>query len=149
MFLRFGILVLAGIFLTVSFTLAGFDIPQGVYRLGQLDEAREHAQMYDRPITFIYSDKSTSCGLAAAATREMFRQLGEHTTVVYVDTGKDWGDIPAQVKKALNSPEAGKFIPKAVIIDQNLSEIILIIPYAEKEERPRLFRQAKEKLAAY
>ncbi|MBE0598269.1 MAG: hypothetical protein IH614_13460 [Desulfuromonadales bacterium] len=148
-FAGIGILTLAALLFTFSSALAGFDIPSGVYRIGQLDEALDHAEMYGRPITFVYANKRTDCGLAAAAARDLFKQLGERTVLIYLESGEDWGEVPALVKKALKSEAAGRFIPRAVIVDQNLSEVIQIIPYAKQEERGRLLRQAKKKLGAY
>jgi hypothetical protein len=38
------------------------------------------------------------------------------------------------VREAIKSPEAGKFIPKTVVVDSDIPEVVSIIPYERAGE---------------
>ena len=111
--------------------VASFTIPGIVYRIDQLSEAKEVARDKGIPIVFIYSDESTDCGLATAASIDLFQGLKDYTVMVYVSSedDHDWEKTPNLVRRAINSPQAGKYIPKAVIVDASVKRLYGIVPY--------------------
>ncbi len=116
----------------VSF--AGFSLPPEVYRIGSLKDVREKAMSTNVPIVFIYSNENSSCGLARTATLDVVRELKGHALIVYVSRD-DWASIPANVIKAMNSPAAGRFIPKTVVTNPGADRVEMIIPYIGDRDR--------------
>jgi len=109
-------------------SLAGFSLPPEVYRIGSLKDAQDKARSLNVPIVFIYSDENTACGLAKTATLDVVRETKGNALVVYISRNDSAG-IPENVIKAMNSPEAGKFIPKSVVINPKTGKVEMIIPY--------------------
>ena len=134
--------------LTSSLVSARFSIPSYVYTVGQLDSAQSVARSSRLPITFVYTDKNTDCGLCTAASKELFNGLKSYSVVVYAEH-KDWRNLPHVVQRSLNSPESGKYIPKTVIVDSDCKNMICVIPYANTEQRRDLIKQAQELLSSY
>lgn len=141
-------IVILFIFSSSSFVFAKFSIPGYVYSVGQLASARSVAENSNKPIAFVMSDKNTDCGLATAASKDLFQGLKNHSVVVYAEH-KDWQSLPDVVKGGLNSAESGKFIPKTVVVDSRCKNIICIIPYAETKQRQQLIQQANQLLSSY
>ena len=52
-----------------------------------------------------------------------------HSAVIVYASPEGWAKIPPIVREAINSPEAGKFIPKTVVVDFGITEVVSIIPY--------------------
>lgn len=127
---------------------AGFSVPNHVYSVSRLRIAEKHAKQVNKPISFVYSNKNTDCGLATAASKDVFRLLKNHTVMVYAGRG-DWDKLPLIVKRGINSSEAGDYIPKTVVVSPELDEIIVIIPYARTEQRTQLIKQARQIIADY
>lgn len=117
---------------TVSF--AGFSLPPEVYRMGSLKDVRAKAVSMNVPIVFVYSNENSSCGLARTATLDVVRELRDHALIVYVSRD-DWASIPANVTKAMNSPAAGRFIPKTVVTNPGTDRVEMIIPYIGDRDR--------------
>jgi hypothetical protein len=76
-------------------------------------------------------------------------QRQQRSIIIYVSSKNkdDWRKIPANVRKALKFSEAGKFIPKTVIVNAEMDRIIFIIPYARQAERNILLREANKKIS--
>ena len=140
--------VMLFIFPSASFVFAKFSIPGYVYSAGQLSSARSVAKSSNKPIAFVMSDRNTDCGLATAASKDLFQGLQNHSVVVYAEH-KDWQSLPDVVKGGLSSAESGKFIPKTVVVDSRCKNIICIIPYAETKQRQQLIQQAVQLLSSY
>lgn len=134
------------IFTFSSIVSAAFSIPGYVYNVGQLSNALSVAENSNKPITFVLSDKNTDCGLATAASKDLFQGLHNYSIVVYAEH-KDWEHLPDIVKFGLNSAESGKFIPKTVVVDSGCKNILCILPYAETAQRKQLIQQAQQLLA--
>lgn len=146
--LQVGLVLLLFILSAPSSLLAKFSIPGYVYSVGQLSSARIVAESSNKPIAFVMSDKNTDCGLATAASKDLFQGLQNHSVVVYAEH-KDWQSLPDVVKGGLNSAESGKFIPKTVVVDPRCKNIICIIPYAKTKQRQELIQQAQQLLSSY
>lgn len=114
--------------------LAGFEVPKHVYRMSDLDKALADARERNLPVTFVYSREDTSCGLCTHASTTVMDELRKRSVIIYAHSNNDWGTIPGIVQKALVSPEAGKFIPKTVVVKPDLSEIVAYIPYAQGKD---------------
>lgn len=116
----------------VSF--AGFSLPPEVYRIGSLKEVQDRAKSANVPIVFVYSNENSTCGLAKTATLDVVQELKGAAFIIYVSKNDSAG-IPRDVIKAMNSPAAGKFIPKSVVIDPRTNRIEMIIPYISDRGR--------------
>ncbi len=127
-------------------TALAFRLPGGVYRLNALKDAEEKAKKTNKPITFVYTDEDTTCPYCEEASLDAMKSLKLRTVVVYVHANKEWDLLPPVVKDAVNSPEAGKYIPITVIVDADMKKVNAIVPYArEKRTRSKLFREAMKK----
>ena len=70
--------------------------------------------------------------------------------VVYVNCKTESGALPEVVKEGLHSEDAGRFIPKTVVVDPEISEVIAVVPYARGDsERRKLYAQAFRKIRQY
>lgn len=68
--------------------------------------------------------------------------------VVYASSKTDWAQLPRAAQDAFRSPQSGKYIPKTIVMDAELKEVIAIIPYEDDDNaRGKLFREAKKKIA--
>jgi hypothetical protein len=128
-----------------SLALAGFEVPDYVYRLDQLARAKAEAASRKQPLTFVLSNENTTCPKARAATLQAFNELKDGTVIVFLSESRG---APRLVLEALSSPAAGRFIPKTVVTDSALKKLICVVPYAEESERGQLFREAGQTIAA-
>ncbi len=127
------LMVLLVLTLSASFASATFDIPSHVYRVDQLQQAKEEAQTDDKQIVFLYSDEHTKCSLASRASIRIMQRFKLSAVIVYIC--KDgWAKVPRIVREAIKSPEAGKFIPKTVVVDSSITEVVSIVPYERAGE---------------
>jgi hypothetical protein len=127
----------------VGISVAGFSLPPEVYRIGSLKEAEARATSTNVPIVFVYSDENTRCGLARTATLDVMGELKGSALVVYVSKNDSAG-IPQNVIKAMNSPAAGKFIPKTVAVNPKTGKVEMIIPYiSDRNKRIEEIRKIK------
>jgi hypothetical protein len=131
---RYSIVLMALLLLAFSpsLALAAFDIPSYVYEIDQLQQARQEAKANDKEIVFLYSNKNTDCPLASKASINIIQRFKDSAVIVYI-CREGWARVPRIVREAINSPEAGRFIPKTVVVDSSMREVVSIIPY----ERPR------------
>ena len=114
---------------------AGFTLPPDVYRTAALKDVQAKARSMNVPIVFLYSDENSSCGLARKATLDVVEKLKGCALIVYVSRNDSAG-IPSNVIKAMNSPAAGKFIPKTVAVNPKTGSVEMIIPYiADRDQR--------------
>jgi hypothetical protein len=125
---------------------AEFKMPKRVYRMDELAKAKEDAESKGQPISVIFTDENTSCGLCAAASLNAADKLNKRTVVVYADCYTEWKKLPAAVQRALRSPELGNLVPKTVIMDAALSNLVAVVPYARSPEQDRLLKDAVKKL---
>jgi hypothetical protein len=68
--------------------------------------------------------------------------------VIYINKS-DATKLPEEVKNALRSPKAGKYIPTVVVMSYDLKKVIDIVPYARGEAYKKLLSEAKEKILLY
>jgi len=146
-FIRIGGAAVLMLFLALSPVQAKFDIPAHVYTVSQLKAAQEKAKNNKKPITFIHSVKATTCGLATAATEDVFQELKDYSVIVFVEPN-DIETLPAVAKKALRSPESGRYIPQTVIVNSDMNQVIRILPYAGRSERKKLIKEVQEIISA-
>jgi ABC-type uncharacterized transport system substrate-binding protein len=130
---RYSIILMVLFVLTysASLALAAFNIPSHVFRIDQLQQAKEEAKANNKQIVFLYSNEHTDCPLAAKASINIIERFKRSAVIIYF-CKKGWSHVPTIVRKAMNSPEAGKFIPTTVVVDANITGVVSIIPY----ERP-------------
>lgn len=139
---------LAAALVLVSLVLpawANFNIPNNVYRMKDFEKAKAAAQARGRAITFMYSNESTTCPLCANASMKAMRELKNRTEMVYVVTS-DWKLLPGIVQNAMNTSEAGRYIPTTIIVHSAMTNVIAIVPYAEGDEMDKLLKQAVKRL---
>jgi hypothetical protein len=107
---RYSIILMVLLVLTLSASLASatIDIPSHIYRIDQLQQAKEEAQADDKQIVFLYSDEDTKCSLASGASIRIMQRFKRSAVIVYFC--KDgWAKVPRIVREAIKSREAGKF----------------------------------------
>jgi hypothetical protein len=117
---------------------AAFDLPSYVFRIDQLGEAQNKAKSNNAPIVFLYSDENTDCELATAASLDVIQEFKDSCVIIYVTSGKDknaWTKIPKIVRTAIRSPEAGRFIPKSIIVNPGITKVISVIPYTRDSKK--------------
>jgi hypothetical protein len=137
-------------FLLGAFTAsAGFKLPKDIYRVQNLKEAQDEARAKGRPICILYTDADSKCGLATQAALDAIDALDNKTILVYVNSNNEGGFLPSVIKKAFESPESGQYIPKTVVLDAELTEIIALIPYSSERERKVRFTKAKTAISAW
>ncbi|MCW5205332.1 hypothetical protein VU08_00130 [Desulfobulbus sp. F5] len=135
-------------FLSSSSALAKFDLPDYVYPASQLKEAQTKAKSGKKPLAFVGTNKETTCPIATAASQEIFQGLKDSCIIVYVEQD-DVDNLPKIAEKALESEEAGKYIPKTAVVSADGSTLILILPDAQPEQRAMKIKEAQEKIAQY
>ena len=128
---------------------AGFEITKDIYRIEQLQAAQDEARAKNKAICILYTDAESTCPLAAQAARDAVEALDGKAVVVYVNARSERDSVPPAAKTALNSPESGKFIPKTVVVDPDLAEVIVLIPYTSGQERKELLSKAKDAVSAW
>jgi hypothetical protein len=141
-------IALFSILLSASTALAGFTLGRGVYRVNQLDAAKLDALSGKKAVAFLYSDENTFCTQCGSASVQAMETLAGSCVVVYVDK-YNAPKLPNQVKSALRSPEAGKYIPAVVIMSYDLKKVLVIVPYTRGEAYKRLLSEAKKKILSY
>jgi hypothetical protein len=66
------------------------------------------------------------------------------------DSKYSWRRLPTIVQSALNSPEAGRYIPVAVVVNSGITEVLTIIPYvAGYEERAERLHKVNAKISRH
>ncbi len=134
--------------LTASVVMAGFSLKSGVYRMDQLDEAKAEAHSTGKAVAFLYSNEKTTCPLCAGSSQYAMEQLMDSCVVIYA-ARDDWAKLPKPVRAAISAPAAGKLIPKIVVMNPDLKEVIVTVPYARGQEYKLRIYEAKEKISRY
>jgi hypothetical protein len=117
---------------------------KSVYRMSQIDAAKEEAKSKNEAITFLYTDENTKCGLCEAASMDVINGMKAKSTIVYVNSNNEGGLLPQLVQEALKKPEAGQFIPKTVVVDPDITQVIAIVPYDSEQARKSSITKAKK-----
>lgn len=127
---RYSIVLMVLLVLTFSALLASaaFDIPSHVYRIDQLQKAKEKAKADNKQIVFLYSKENTDCPLTSRASNSIMQRFKHSAVIVYI-CKEGWAKVPLIVMEAINSPEAGRFIPITVVVDSGITGVVSIIPY--------------------
>ena len=141
-------IALFSILLAASTVIAGFTLKSGVYSMNDLDAAKSEALSGRKAIAFLYSDKTTFCTQCASASLQAMDTMTASCVVVYINKS-DATNLPEEVKNALRSPKAGKYIPTIVVMSYDLKKVIAIVPYARGEAYKKLLSEAKEKILSY
>ncbi|MDP8236404.1 MAG: hypothetical protein P9M08_08470 [Candidatus Erginobacter occultus] len=121
---------------------AEFRLPAGVYRMDELGDARNRAARMRKPIAFLLSDESSSCPVTNKVSLEAIKKFRLRTVVVYAHSKNDWNSLPETVRRAFRTSEAGRYIPKLVIIDPDFKDVLAIVPcVSDDRDRAKLFRE--------
>jgi hypothetical protein len=136
------------ILFAASTVIAGFTLKSGVYRMNELDAAKTDALSGRKAVAFLYSDENSFCTQCGSTSLQAMETLAGSCVVVYVDKS-DAPKLPEQVKNALRSPKAGKYIPTIVVMSYDLKKVIDIVPYARGEAYKKLLSEAKEKILSF
>jgi hypothetical protein len=110
------------VLLAASTVIAGFALKKGVFRIDQLDLAKSDALSRRRAMAFLYSDENTFCIQCSRESVQAMETLADSCIMVYV-AKSDANKLPVQVKNALRSREAGKYIPAIVIMTFDLKKV--------------------------
>jgi len=144
---RLCIVSLCFLFVVVE-VKAEFKMPKSVYRMSQIEEAKAEAVSKGKPVSFIYTHEKTTCGLCEASSLNAANELKRKTVVVYADADTESDQLPDAVQAALRTPEAGRFVPKIVIVDSEMTNVLAVVPYARVDEQNQLLKKAQKKLPA-
>ena len=136
------------ILLAASTVMAGFTLKSGVYSMNELEAAKAEALSGRKAVAFLYSDKATFCTQCSSASLQAMDALIDRCVMVYINKS-DAANLPEEVKNALRSPKAGKYIPTIVIMTYDLKKVIDIVPYARGDAYKKLLSEAKEKVLSY
>ncbi len=117
---------------------------KNVYRMNQLDAAKEEAKSKNEAITFLFTDEHTKCGLCEAASMDVINGMKAKSAIVYVNANNEAPLLPALVQNALRKPEAGQYIPKTVVVDPDITKVIAIVPYDSEQARKSSITKAKK-----
>jgi hypothetical protein len=83
---------------------------------------------------------------------DVIQGLRDDSVIVYATSKRDadaWAKIPKIVRRAINSPQAGKYIPITVIVDSEIERLICIVPYSrDANNRKNLLREARDIISA-
>lgn len=129
---RYNIVLMTLLILTFSVSLpsAAFDIPSYVYRIDQLQQAKDKAKADKKQIVFLFSDERTNCLTSSKASIGIMQRFKNNSVIVYF--GKDkWAKAPQIVREAINSPAAGLIIPITVVVDASIKKVVSVIPYQQ------------------
>ena len=126
---------------------AGFKLKKDIYRIQQLKEAQDEAKAKGKAVMFLYTDADSTCGLATQAGLDAMSRLKSKAVVVYVCAKDERSLLPPLVQEAITSTNAGKFIPKTVIVNPEINTVIATVPYAPEKKRKRLFKNAKKAIS--
>jgi hypothetical protein len=135
---KYNILLMTLLVLTFCVTLssAAFDIPGYVYRIDQLQQAKEKATADKKQIVFLFSDERTSCLPSSKASIGLMQRFKNNSVIVYF--GKEnWAKAPQIVRDAINSPAAGVIIPITVVVDTSIKKVVSVIPYQQGKPSDR------------
>lgn len=127
-----------------ALAISGFKVPSKIYQVSELEKAKIEAAAKGKPISFLYSDKDSTCPLCSSASEVMIKELSNKTVMVYARTTSD---LPPQVIKAL---EPGRFIPKVAILDPTLETSLGTVTYESVSEDPdKAFRAVEKAIREY
>jgi hypothetical protein len=129
---RYNIVLMTLVVLTFSVSLpsAAFVIPSYVYRIDQLQQAKDKAKADQKQIVFIFSDEHTNCPLSSRASIGIMQRFKNNSVIVYFAKEK-WAKAPQIVRDAINSPAAGVIIPIIVVVDASIKKVVSVIPYQQ------------------
>ena len=129
---KYNIVLMTLLVLTFSVTLssAALDIPRYVYRIDQLQQAKDKAKADKKQIVFLFSDERTSCLPSSKASIGIMRKFKNNSVIVYFDK-ENWAKAPQIVREAINSPAAGIIIPITVVVDASIKKVVSVIPYQQ------------------
>jgi hypothetical protein len=129
---KYNIVLMILLVLTFCVTLssAAFDIPRYVYRIDQLQQAKDKAKADKKQIVFLFSDERTNCLPSSKASISIMQRFKNNSVIVYF--GKEnWAKAPQIVREAINSPAAGVIIPITVVVDTSITKVVSVIPYQQ------------------
>ena len=136
------------LFLAAAAT-ADTEFPRGSFEMADLEKAKAHAAAEKKELAFVYTDKTTTCGLCQGATAAYIDAVKSKAVIVYVDSKANatwWKKLPAPVRQALTP---GKFIPKIAVTDSAASKVSASLTYETyKEDDRKAIRDFKKAMKA-
>ena len=123
---------------------AGFRLPPTVYEVSEIETAIEKSKARNVPITFLVSDKDTTCGLCVRASEQIIDEMRISTVVVYL---RSQNELPAGAKSAIQGVDRGQYIPYAFVFNNDLDKLIGVLRYEEiKADSRQAFREIKKSI---
>lgn len=129
---------------------AGFQPRRGEFTGETIQEALRTAEREGNKLIVIFTNPKTTCGLARSMFDAVYSEFRSRGTLLFLDTSAgDLAKAPASIQQALRATEAGRFIPKTVVMTPDASQVVAYIPYSrERNERVDSFRDARRKMSA-
>ena len=129
-----------------SAAFAGFEVPKSIHSADDLDKALADAKAKNKPVTILYSNKETTCGLCSSASTQIIKELKPKSVMLYVEAS-DLSKLPEAARTAIRAEESGKFIPKTVIMNSDLTAPIAYVPYSSDDAAfQKSIREAERKM---
>lgn len=128
---------------------ADTDFPRGSFEMADLDKAKALATTEKKDLAFVYTDKTTTCGLCQGAAAAYIDAVKSKTVIVYVDSTANktwWPKLPEPVRQGLTP---GEFIPKIVVTDATASKVTASLTYeAYQADNRKAIRDLKKAMKA-
>lgn len=124
-----------------GFAYAGFKLPPSAYTSLEITEAETKAKTSGKPITFLISNKDSTCPLCDAASETIIKELKTKTVLVYA---RQQEDIPEKARTLLKGEDTGRFIPYAVVMDSGYEKVLGVVQYETiKKDGQKAFRDVE------
>jgi bacterioferritin-associated ferredoxin len=122
-------------------------LPRGSFEFADLEKAKAQAVKEKKEIAFLYTDKTSTCGLCQNAAAEFMDAVKSKAIIVYVnskDRSRVWKQLPAAVRTALTP---GRYIPKMAVTDASGEKVSASILYDDyKKDSRQVIRAFKKDL---
>ena len=126
---------------------AEFEMPKKVRDIKDLDTAISEAQSKKKALVFILTNEASHNKITAKQSLAAVDAFDNVAIIVYVPIFSNkatYQKLPAKVREAFSSPDAGRRIPIVAIIKPDLETIIAIVPFDVGKDYEKLLDQAKK-----
>lgn len=139
-------LLLISTLFVAPFSFGGFTVPKAVHEAAAIENAKEEAKKENKPVTFLLSDKGTTCPICSGASSSVIKELKSKSVLVYVKTGEE-SNLPESVRNAI-SASGGKALPFVTVMDHSLTNTIATFAYTDDATFKKDLRDAEKKMKA-
>ncbi|MFC1452635.1 SHD1 domain-containing protein [Verrucomicrobiota bacterium] len=128
---------------------AEFQLPEGVFRLDDIDEAQAEAKAKHKPLTYLYSTLPCPCPFGQRDTLTFIKKLKKEAVIVLGMDHKKLPDIVTEPMNDMLRQAGGVALPVAFIVDAGATNVMYVIPNVSDREEKKHFREASKKIREY